>query len=136
MAQWFWTQLVSMRTRAQSLALLSRLRIPHCCELQCRLQMWLRCGFAVAAASIWPLAWELPYAAHVALKRPKNKQELKKCKKINSYTEEDNTASNYSYVESKTSNSEIQRGERWLPGLGSVGNGRMLIKAYTASVIR
>ena len=44
------TQLVSMRMWVQSLALLSGLRIRHCCELWCRSrsQMWLRAHVAVA----------------------------------------------------------------------------------------
>ena len=42
------TQLVSMRMCVQSLALLSELRIQCCHKLQCRLQMQLRSGFAVA----------------------------------------------------------------------------------------
>ena len=39
-----------MRTGVQSLALLSELRIQHCRELHCRLQMRLRSGVAVAVA--------------------------------------------------------------------------------------
>ena len=35
------TRLVSMRTRVRSLALLSELRIQHCCEQWCRSQTWL-----------------------------------------------------------------------------------------------
>ena len=37
-----------MRMRFQSLAFFSGLGIQHCCELWCRLQMWLRSGIAVA----------------------------------------------------------------------------------------
>ena len=37
-------QLVSMRTRVRSLALLSELRNWHCCELWCRLQTQLICA--------------------------------------------------------------------------------------------
>ena len=77
-----------MRMQIQSLAVLSGLRIWHCHELQCRLQMWLRSGVAVAVVSIkllwlWhrlaaaarirPLAWELPHTEGVALKRKKKK---------------------------------------------------------------
>ena len=51
-----------MRTQVQSLALLSGLRIWHCCELWCR---------PVATAPIGPLAWEPPYAAGVALEEKK-----------------------------------------------------------------
>ena len=47
-AQWKQIRLLSMRMRVQSLALLSGLRIQHCCELWCRSQMWLRSGIAVA----------------------------------------------------------------------------------------
>ena len=38
----------SMRMQVQSLALFSRLRIWHCCELWCRSQMQLGSGMAVA----------------------------------------------------------------------------------------
>ena len=60
-----------MRTQVRSLLSLSGLRIWCCCELQCRLQTWLRSHVA-AAAPIQPLVWELLYAAVVALKN-KNK---------------------------------------------------------------
>ena len=50
------------------LALLSGLRIWHCCELWCRLQrlldlvlQWLWCR-PTAIAPIWTLVWKLPYA--------------------------------------------------------------------------
>ena len=46
-----WIQLVSMRMRVPSLALLSRLRIQDCQELWCSLAV---------VARIWPLAWKLP----------------------------------------------------------------------------
>ena len=66
---------VFMRMQVQSLALLSVLRIWHCYELWCRLQMWLRSGIAVAP--VWPLAWEPPcaalWAAPQALKSQKKK---------------------------------------------------------------
>ena len=65
MAQWKQTQLVPMRTQVQSLALLSALRIWHCHEL------W---GKLAAIAPTRPLAWELPYAAGVALKRQGEKK--------------------------------------------------------------
>ena len=42
------TQLVSMRMQVPSLASLSGLRIWHCRELWCRLQMWLLSLVAVA----------------------------------------------------------------------------------------
>ena len=64
-AQQKWIWLASVRTRFRSLALLSGLRIRRCHEL------W--CGPA-ATALIRPLAWEPPYAACVALKRPKEKK--------------------------------------------------------------
>ena len=62
----------TMRLRVWSLALLSGLRIRHCCELWCRLQTRLRSGIAVALALLWlwhrlaatapvrPLSWEPP----------------------------------------------------------------------------
>ena len=53
-----------MRTRVQSLALLSELRIPGCRELWCR---------PAAVAPIGPLAWEPPYAVDVALKNKQTK---------------------------------------------------------------
>ena len=60
------TQLVSMRTQVRSLALLSGLRIPRCCGCGVgrRLQLLIQ-----------PQAWELPYAATAALKRPKRRKE-------------------------------------------------------------
>ena len=73
--------LVYMRTRVQSLASLIGLRIWYCHELWCRSQTWLGSGIAVAVAldggysSDRPLAWGLPYAACVAVKRQKNKKE-------------------------------------------------------------
>ena len=48
--QWKRIQLASMSMWVQSLALLSGLRIQHCCELWCRLQMRLRSRIAVALA--------------------------------------------------------------------------------------
>ena len=67
-----------MRTRVPFLALLSGLRILHCCELQCRWQMRLRAGIAVwpaTAAPLQPLAWELLYTTCLALKSQKKKKE-------------------------------------------------------------
>ena len=49
-AQWKWIQLVTMRLRVRSLALLSWLRIQCCHELQCRSQMQLRPCVAMAVA--------------------------------------------------------------------------------------
>ena len=55
----------------------SGLRIQCCYELWCRLQT--RLGSQVAVAVVWavvliqPLAWKLPYAADVALKKKKDK---------------------------------------------------------------
>ena len=60
-----------MRTRIQSLALLSELRIWHCRGLWCRL-LWLWHWLA-AIALTGPLAWELPYASGTAIKRQKKK---------------------------------------------------------------
>ena len=48
MAQWKRIRLESMRMKVQSLASLSGLRIWHCHELWCRLQMWLGSCVAVA----------------------------------------------------------------------------------------
>ena len=71
------TCLVSTRMQVQSLASISGLNIRRCRELQCRSQMqlgsWLWHRLA-AAAPIWPLAWELPYAAGMALKSKKKKK--------------------------------------------------------------
>jgi len=64
--------LVSRRMQVPSLALLSGLQIWCCCELWCR---------PAAAAPIRPLAWELPYATGVALKR-KKKKVLKKMSRL------------------------------------------------------
>ena len=47
LAQWKQIQLGTMRLQVQSLALLSGLRIWHCCELWCRSKMWLRSRVAV-----------------------------------------------------------------------------------------
>ena len=73
------TQLVSMRMQAGSLALLSGLRIQCCHEL------WLWCRL-VAVAPIRPLAWEPPYAAHVALKSKKKKKKKNHKKQTNKQT--------------------------------------------------
>ena len=78
-AQWKCIWPVSIRTKVWSLASLSGLRIRHCHELcgighRCGLDpalLWLCCRLAPAAPS-GPLAWELPYAAYVALKKKKN----------------------------------------------------------------
>ena len=76
--QWKQTRLISMRTRVQSMALLSGLRIQRCSELWCgcrhsldpSLQRpWRRLA---TIAPIRALAWELPYATGAALKS-KNK---------------------------------------------------------------
>ena len=42
--------------------------------------LWLWCR-PVATDPIWPLAWELPYASAVLLKRPKKKKKKKKERK-------------------------------------------------------
>ena len=54
--------IISVRMWVWFLALLSGLRIQCCCKLWCR---------HVAAALIWPLAWELPYAIGAIVKRKK-----------------------------------------------------------------
>ena len=64
-----------VRMRVQSVALLSGLGTWHC-GVGCRCSsdlawLWLWCG-PTTAALIPHLAWELPYAAGVALKRKKN----------------------------------------------------------------
>ena len=56
-----------MKLLVRSVASLSGLRIQRGGELGCRL---------AAAASIWPLAWEPPYATGVALQSKKQKQAL------------------------------------------------------------
>ena len=75
--------LVSMRMCVLSLASLSRLRIWHCSELWCGLQMgpdrallWLWYRLA-AVPPIRSLAWELPYAEGVAIKSKKQTNKLK-----------------------------------------------------------
>ena len=78
-----------MRTKVCFLASLSGLRVLHCCELCCRLQVQLRSGIAVAVAwaadaataLIPPLAWEPPYAAGTVFKKER-KKERKKEKKL------------------------------------------------------
>ena len=62
-------QTVSMKMWVQSLALLSGLRIPCCCELWCR---------SAATAPIRPLAWEPPYAEGVDLEKAKHQKKKKK----------------------------------------------------------
>ena len=71
-------QLVSMRTRVQSLAFLSGLRIQCCYSVgrRCGLGLvllWLWCRLADAVL-IQALSWELPYAESVALKAKKKKR--------------------------------------------------------------
>ena len=69
-----------MRIWIQSLASLSGLRIWCCHELWGRSQMRLRSRIAlavawpVAAALIRPLAWELPCASGMALKKKKKRE--------------------------------------------------------------
>ena len=55
--------------------MLSGLRIQHCQELWCRL---------AAVALIRPLAWELPYAISIALKKAKKKKKETQAPKIDS----------------------------------------------------
>ena len=73
-AQWKQIWLASMRAKVWSLALVSRLKIWHCCELWCR---------PAATAPIQPLAWESPYAVGAALK--KKSVLTKSCKKNSIY---------------------------------------------------
>ena len=82
-------RLGSMRLWLLSLALLSGLRVWHCCKLRCRLQtwsdlalLWLWCRLA-AVALIGPLPWELPYVSGTALKKPKKKRKKEKKKRKN-----------------------------------------------------
>ena len=72
--------MVSLRMQVRSLALLSGLRIWCCHKLQRRLQKQLgscvaaAVAYVAAAAPTQPLAWELPYAADVAIKEKKKKK--------------------------------------------------------------
>ena len=77
-----------MKLWVQSLALLSGLRIQHCCELGVGLRrssdpallwLWHR---LMATAPVRPLAWEPPYAAGVALEKDTKKKTKKKRKEI------------------------------------------------------
>ena len=83
MAQQVKNPTVTVRMWVQPLASLSGLRIWCYCKMQCSLQMWLRFGvpmavaYVAAAALIRPLAWELPCAAGVAIKRKKKKKRTK-----------------------------------------------------------
>ena len=70
-----------MRMQVLSLALLNGLRIWCCFELWYRLQcglnlLWLWCRPA-ATAPMQPLAWKLPYAKGVPLKKKKKKKKHK-----------------------------------------------------------
>ena len=82
-AQWFRTQLVSIRTKVLSLASLRGLRIQHCHKLQCRSQMWLGSVVAVAVAqagsctSDSSLNLETSIWQGVVLKRKKEKRKRK-----------------------------------------------------------
>ena len=83
-AQWLMNLTRTMRLRVWSLALLSGLTISVAmsCDIgrRCGLHpalLWLWCRLA-ATAPIRPLAWELPYAAGMALKSKLNKQTNKK----------------------------------------------------------
>ena len=81
---------ISMRLRVQSLALLSgegsgvamSCGVSHRCGSDPK-SLWLWCRPA-AAGPILPLAWELPYAAGAALKRPKRKRKERKKKSFSS----------------------------------------------------
>ena len=78
MAQWV-SNVGPVSMWVRSLALISGLRIRHCRELQWRSQRRLRSCMAVAGgrpaavAPNQPLAWELPYASSVALKKKENR---------------------------------------------------------------
>ena len=88
--------IVSVRMRVQTLALISGLGIRCCCSCRVnrrcssdRALLWLWCRPA-AAAPIRLLAWELPYAAaicrsYAAIKREEEKREREKIK--NSFME-------------------------------------------------
>ena len=79
-AQWSMNPTRNMRLHVRSLALLSGLRIRHCCELWCGLQTRLRSHVAVAlawltaTALIRPLAWEPSYAAGAAQEMAKRQK--------------------------------------------------------------
>ena len=71
-----------MRLRVRSLALLSGLRIRHCCELWCSRRrgsdptlLWLW-RWLETTAPIRPLAWEPPYAAGAAQEIAKRQKYL------------------------------------------------------------
>ena len=64
-----------MRMQVQYLASLSGLRIHSWCDLWCR---------PAAVAPIWPLAWELPYAMGVTLKKSKEKKKRERLGNLNS----------------------------------------------------
>ena len=72
-----------MRIQVPSLDPISGLRIWCCRELWWISKAWLRSGIAAAmvSTSIWPLAWEVPYAACAVLKSKKIKNKFKKIKK-------------------------------------------------------
>ena len=60
----------------QSMTSLGGLKIWHCCKLWYSsdlMLLWLWCRPATAAL-IWPLAWEVLYAAGVAIKRKRKKK--------------------------------------------------------------
>ena len=67
-----------LRIRVPYLALLSGLSIAESCGMGCRcgLDLVLLCLWCIPAAiaPIGPLAWELPFAAGVALKRKKERK--------------------------------------------------------------
>ena len=77
--------LVSMRTQVQSLALLSGLRIQHCCELWCGLQMRLGSCIAVAVASAggYSSSWTSSLGTSICCRCDPKK--TKKKKKVNSF---------------------------------------------------
>ena len=77
-AQRKWIQLVSMRTLVRSLVSLSGLRMWHCHELWCRLQLWLgfRVAVAVAVASSYSSNWTSSLGTSLLFKRLHNQDGL------------------------------------------------------------
>ena len=77
-----------MRMRVRFVAPLTGSCIQPCCELWYRSKTQLRshlAGSLAAAALIQPLAWELPYAGGMALKRKTKTEQTKKDYTYKSY---------------------------------------------------
>ena len=86
-----------MRTRASSLASVSGLRIWRCCELWCRLQVWL--GSCIAVAVVWAGSCSsdltLSLGTSICIRcSPKKKKKKKKKKERKKKKEEGETPSN------------------------------------------